>query len=331
MKKTTNLILTLLLVLSFTSCSRDETNEGEPNKYSDNTQKRSVEEELLKKGWKIIDQFEVSASLPKEGISSHKIMNKTNGKFIPLSDSHLKSIGYDIYTAAGRKKLKRDFAYMNIIPDGLEFNPLLSIDGHKGNNAPGLANVSIFVGNPIVTPIEEPYFPSESFTTEVSNDSDQENSIEKSYEYKTGSVVNWNTEVNGSFELGTEGQVGIPFVTSGAISTKINIGGGFSEGGQESTEKTLNSKYIAKVPGKHKVKITIVTTSKKYSVNYFVPIGLEGFFKANFPSKVLGHYFYKFDIKHVYNFLQNINGQKGNATVVENQSVKIFQSPAEPI
>ncbi|RNA62469.1 hypothetical protein D1631_11260 [Chryseobacterium nematophagum] len=112
MKKTTNLILAILL-LFFTSCSRDETSEVVPNNISDNTKQRSAtEEELLKKGWKIIDQFEVSASLPKEGMGSHKIMNKTSGKFIPLSDSHLKSIGYDIYTATGRKKLKKDFAYM---------------------------------------------------------------------------------------------------------------------------------------------------------------------------------------------------------------------------
>lgn len=327
MKKHTHFILSALFLLSFASCSEDEmNNEEDSGNY--NTVRKSVltKEEMLRRGWKIVNEFKLSPSTLKE---DNKV---SKNEEIPFTANHLTNLGYNIDNPTERQNLKNAFAYYGTIPDGLIFNSNLSIDGNTQNQVPNSSNVSIIVGTPSVTVKTNGLdLPDDSYTTEVFNNGNHNSEITVTYQYKSGYRTTWQRTVSGSFELGAKATVGIPLIGNTEVSTKITVGGQTANGSDNSEEIVQTSTYKTFVPAHSKKSIAVVTKLKGSSVDYFIPITLNGRFKANFPSPVNGHYFWGFPIENFSTFLSSVKGESGVAKSVSNISVTIIESPAEPL
>jgi len=329
MNKKINSVLVLLLVFSV-SCSRDEVSSvnDEPEKmnYADVKSVQLTEAEMLQKGWKIGDEFK----LP--GNNSLKVNGSANEeREIPFRANHLKDMGYDVSFSGEKTRLKNIFAYSGQVPDGIIFNPDLSVDGDVRNTAPN-PNVSIVLGTPEVTiKTDGVDLPDNAYTTEAINNGDRESEITVTYSYKKGYSTSWKRTVSGSFEVAASVSVDIPLVAKASASTKVVVGGDTTEGTESSEEITETSSYRTVVPAHSKKSISILTKLKGSSVEYFVPMKLTGRLQANFPSPVEGHYYWAFPIDSFPAFLSNIHGESGVVKSVSNVSVTVLESPAQKI
>jgi len=333
MNKKINSLLALLLLAFSASCSRDEVNsindDSENVNYTDVKSVQLTETQMLQKGWKIVDEFKVAGT--SNGISSNYRSANEEEREIPFKSSHLKDMGYDISFSGERIRLKNVFAYAGQVPDGIIFDPDLSVDGDVRNTAPN-PNVSIVLGTPEVTiKTDGVDLPDNAYTTEAVNNGDRESEITVSYSYKKGYATSWKRTVSGSFEVAASVSVDIPLVAKASASTKVVVGGDTTEGTENSEEITETSTYKAIVPAHSKKTISILTKLKGSSVEYFVPMKLTGRLQANFPSPVDGHYYWAFPIENFPNFLSNVHGESGIVKSVSNVSVTVLESPAQKI
>ncbi|CAI8845371.1 hypothetical protein [Chryseobacterium sp. IT-36CA2] len=319
-----------LLLMFSVSCSRDEVSamndDSAKVNAADVKKSQLTEAEMLQKGWKIVDEFTLSDN------NNLSVKSSTNEeREIPFKPNHLKDIGYDISYSGERTRLKNVFAYGGQVPDGIIFNPDLSVDGDARNTAPN-PNVSIVLGTPQVTVKTDGIdLPDNAYTTEAINNGDRESEITVSYSYKKGYSTSWKRTVSGSFEVAASVSVDIPLVAKASASTKVVVGGDTTEGTENSEEITETSTYKTIVPAHSKKIISILTKLKGSSVEYFVPMKLNGRLQANFPSPVNGHYYWAFPIEDFPNFLSDIHGESGTVKSVSNVSVTVMESPAQSI
>jgi hypothetical protein len=319
-----------LLLMFSVSCSRDEVsaiNDDSAKVNSAEVKKvQLTEAEMLQKGWKIVDEFKLPDN---NSLGVNSLANEE--REIPFKPNHLKDIGYDINYSGERTRLKNVFAYNGQIPDGIIFNPDLSVDGDTRNTAPN-PNVSIVLGTPEVTVKTDGIdLPDNAYTTEAINNGDRESEITVSYSYKKGYSTSWKRTVSGSFEVAASVSVDIPLVAKASASTKVVVGGDTTEGTENSEEITETSTYKTIVPAHSKKTISILTKLKGSSVEYFVPMKLNGRLQANFSSPVNGHYYWAFPIEDFPNFLSDIHGESGTVKSVSNVSVTVIESPAQTI
>ena len=319
-----------LLLMFSVSCSRDEVsaiNDGsEKVNYSEVKKVQLTEAEMLQKGWKIVDQFQLS-DYNRLGVNS----STNEEREIPFKANHLKDMGYDVSFSGEKTRLKNVFAYAGQVPDGIIFNPDLSVDGDTRNTAPN-PNVSIVLGTPQVTiKTDGVDLPDNAYTTEAINNGDRESEITVSYSYKKGYATSWKRTVSGSFEVAASVSVDIPLVAKASASTKVVVGGDTTEGTENSEEITETSTYKTTVPAHSKKSISILTKLKGSSVEYFVPMKLNGRLQVNFPSPVNGHYYWAFPIENFPDFLSTIHGESGTVKSVSNVSVTVLESPAQTI
>ncbi|PWN65564.1 hypothetical protein [Chryseobacterium viscerum] len=319
-----------LLLMFSVSCSRDEVsaiNDDSAKVNSAEVKKvQLTEAEMLQKGWKIGDEFKL---LDNNSLVVNRLDNEEHE--IPFKPNHLKDMGYDINYSGERTRLKNVFAYNGQIPDGIIFNPDLSVDGDTRNTAPN-PNVSIVLGTPEVTIKTDGIdLPDNAYTTEAINNGDRESEITVSYSYKKGYSTSWKRTVSGSFEVAASVSVDIPLVAKASASTKVVVGGDTTEGTENSEEITETSTYKTIVPAHSKKTISILTKLKGSSVEYFVPMKLNGKLQANFSSPVNGHYYWAFPIEDFPNFLSDIHGESGTVKSVSNVSVTVIESPAQTI
>ncbi|WP_426476685.1 hypothetical protein ACP3T3_15300 [Chryseobacterium sp. CBSDS_008] len=330
MNKKINSVLVLLLVFSV-SCSRDEVssmNDASENvNYADVKNAPMTQAEMLEKGWKIVDEFK----LPGNNNLGGNYNSPNEEREIPFKANHLKDMGYDISYSGEKTRLKNVFAYSGQVPDGLIFNPDLSVDGDARNTAPN-PNVSIVLGTPEVTiKTDGVDLPDNAYTTEAINNGDRESEITVTYSYKKGYSTSWKRTVSGSFEVAASVSVDIPLVAKASASTKVVVGGDTTEGTENSEEITETSSYKTIVPAHSKKTISILTKLKGSSVEYFVPMKLTGRLQANFPSPADGHYYWAFPIESFPDFLSNVHGESGTVKSVSNVSVTVLESPAQRI
>ncbi|HAO28843.1 MAG TPA: hypothetical protein DCQ68_16635 [Chryseobacterium indologenes] len=284
-----------------------------------------TEAEMLQKGWKIVDEFK----LPESPGTSLSISD--GSKEISFKANHLKDMGYDVNFSGERTRLKNIFAYSGQVPDGIIFNPDLSVDGDTRNSAAS-PNVSVVLGTPDVKiKTNGVDLPDDAYTTEAINNGDRESEITVTYSYKKGYSTSWKRTVSGSFEVGASVSVDIPLVAKATASTKVVVGGDTTEGTESSEEITQTSTYKTVVPAHSKKTISILTKVKGSSVEYFVPMKLSGNLLANFPSPVNGHYYWAFPVEDFPNFISNVHGESGIVKSVSNVSVTVMESPAQTI
>lgn len=319
-----------LLLMFSVSCSRDEVStmndDSAKVNAADVKKVQLTEAEMLQKGWKIVDEFKLPDN---NSLGVNSLTNEE--REIPFKPNHLKDMGYDISYSGERTRLKNVFAYNGQIPDGIIFNPDLSVDGDARNTAPN-PNVSIVLGTPQVTIKTDGIdLPDNAYTTEAINNGDRESEITVSYSYKKGYSTSWKRTVSGSFEVAASVSVDIPLVAKASASTKVVVGGDTTEGTENSEEITETSTYKTIVPAHSKKTISILTKLKGSSVEYFVSMKLNGRLQANFPSPVNGHYYWAFPIEDFPNFLSDIHGESGTVKSVSNVSVTVLESPAETI
>ncbi|MDR4891566.1 MULTISPECIES: hypothetical protein [unclassified Chryseobacterium] len=330
MNKKINSVLILLLAFSV-SCSRDEVSSmnDDPEKinYADTKRAHLTQAEMLQKGWKVVDEFK----LPGNNNQGINYTSTHEEREIPFKPNHLKDMGYDVSFSGERTRLKNVFAYAGQVPDGIIFNPDLSVDGDVRNTAPN-PNVSIVLGTPEVNiKTDGVDLPDNSYTTEAINNGDRESEITVTYSYKKGYSTSWKRTVSGSFEVAASVSVDIPLVAKASASTKVVVGGDTTEGTETSEEITETSSYKTIVPAHSKKSISILTKLKGSSVEYFVPMKLTGRLQANFPSPADGHYYWAFPIENFPDFLSNIHGESGIVKSVSNVSVTVMESPAQKI
>ncbi|WP_454047960.1 hypothetical protein [Chryseobacterium sp. Marseille-Q8038] len=330
MNKKINSVLILLLAFSV-SCSRDEVSSmnDDPEKinYADTKSAHLTQAEMLQKGWKVVDEFK----LPGNNNLGVNYTSTHEERELPFKPNHLKDMGYDVSFSGERTRLKNVFAYAGQVPDGIIFNPDLSVDGDVRNTAPN-PNVSIVLGTPEVNiKTDGVDLPDNSYTTEAINNGDRESEITVTYSYKKGYSTSWKRTVSGSFEVAASVSVDIPLVAKASASTKVVVGGDTTEGTETSEEITETSSYKTIVPAHSKKSISILTKLKGSSVEYFVPMKLTGRLQANFPSPVDGHYYWAFPIENFPDFLSNVHGESGIVKSVSNVSVTVMESPAQKI
>lgn len=330
MSKKINSLCAVLLLFSI-SCSRDEVSsindDSEKANYTDVNKRQLTEGEMLQKGWKIVNEF----TLPDQNSQSLNYRLAKEEREIPFKANHLKDMGYDINFSGEKTRLKNIFAYSGQVPDGIIFNPDLTVDGDTRNTAPN-PNVTIVLGTPQVTVKTDGVdLPDNAYTTEAINNGDRESEITVSYSYKKGYSTSWKRTVSGSFEVAASVSVDIPLVAKASASTKVVVGGDTTEGTENSEEITETSTYKAIVPAHSKKTISILTKLKGSSVEYFVPMKLNGRLQANFASPVNGHYYWALPIESFPNFLSGIHGESGTVKSVSNVSVTVLESPAEKI
>ncbi|WP_027372020.1 MULTISPECIES: hypothetical protein [Chryseobacterium] len=329
MRKKINSILVLVVLSVTASCARDEvgsvSDDAENLSYTDFKRTQMTEAEMLQKGWKIVDEFK----LPESPGTSRSISD--GSKEISFKANHLKDMGYDVNFSGERTRLKNIFAYSGQVPDGIIFNPDLSVDGDTRNSAAS-PNVSVVLGAPDVKiKTNGVDLPDDAYTTEAINNGDRESEITVTYSYKKGYSTSWKRTVSGSFEVGASVSVDIPLVAKATASTKVVVGGDTTEGTESSEEITQTSTYKTVVPAHSKKTISILTKVKGSSVEYFVPMKLSGNLLANFPSPVNGHYYWAFPVEDFPNFISNVHGESGIVKSVSNVSVTVMESPAQTI
>ncbi|WBV55348.1 hypothetical protein PFY10_14040 [Chryseobacterium daecheongense] len=329
MSKKINSVLVIMLLGISVSCSRDEVSsigdDTENTSYTDLKRTSMTEAEMLQKGWKIVDEFKLPGNTNViRGISDEKSK-------IPFKANHLKDMGYDINFSGEKTRLKNIFAYSGQVPDGIIFNPDLSVDGDMRNTAAS-PDVSIVLGTPDVKiKTDGVDLPDDSYTTEAINNGDRESEITVTYSYKKGYSTSWKRTVSGSFEVGASVSIDVPLVAKASASTKVVVGGDTTDGTESSEEITETSTYKAIVPAHSKKIISVLTKLKGSSVEYSVPMKLTGTLLANFPNPANGHYYWAFPVEDFPNFISNIHGESGIVKSVSNVSVTVLESPAQKI
>ncbi|AZA53593.1 aerolysin family beta-barrel pore-forming toxin [Chryseobacterium sp. G0201] len=333
MKK--SIIIFAPFLLMSISCSNDINHDVEnaPKNNSKVSAKQLSESEMLKNGWVVLEKIDLLEGNKQFTVPKTNALKTTSQpQNIPLKQGHLKDLGYDITQSNARNSLKSIFSINGITPDGISFNPDLSVDGHSSNNAGGVPNTHAIMGIPVVQINHKNFnLPDESFTTEAINDSDEPMNIRVSYSYKTGYKTTWKRVVSGSLKIGAKAKFQIPVIGETEVSTEVTVGGQTEDGTETSTETTLTSIAIVPVPAKSKKMVTILSKTKESSVNYFVPITVGGTVRTNYPQKVNGHYFWSTPISSYPDFISKVKGETGIAKSINNVSVTILTSPAQPL
>lgn len=157
------------------------------------------------------------------------------------------------------------------------------------------------------------------------NNSDQEASISITVEGAWGQTESWSTQVT----------TGLSFTQEFTLEGVFKMGSSFSvtttAGESKSTtqSKSAASTVTVKVPPHSRVRVQMVATMQKETLNFTAPITVLGMFGANFPDRVNGHYFWFNDASQVLN---STSGQiKGSIANTAALNVQTQIGKAEPI
>lgn len=320
-------ILSVLLLAPLVSCSREEENRTSPEQYGV-VKKQMTEAEMLQKGWKIVKEHDLS-------INKIRIIGKApeaSSKEIPLTQNHLKQLGYDISIPSKKRDLLSIFD-ADINATGLGFTPDLIIGNPRPIGRPEKdPNVFISVGIPQVTQDADGIdLPDEISSKEFinPNDTPAEYTYTYTYTYKEGYRTTWQNKVNGSLKIGASAEISIPLIAGGEVTSEIMIGGEHTKGEDNTTERTVSDTYKTIIAPHSKKTITILRKSKESSIKYFVPIQLKGYMYmeyAFFPT------IYAFeDIEKYTKFTSKSTGTAGIAKSINHTKCTIMESKAEKL
>lgn len=331
MKKITIFLKTLVIlpILMLSSCQNEATQLlQDSNSTTDQKTGSPTEEELLKQGWKLVQVIKPDIPLSKTSTSAESSVPDP----IPLTQAHLKDLGYDINFAPGRNSIKGAFAIDDIVPDGIWFNSGLLVDGNTDNYAGSHdPDAKIILGTPQLSNQEESSLPDDVYTTIATNNSDKETEITVKYTYKEGYKSTWQRKVSGSFKLGIK--VGFKFAdtVSGEVSSEITVGGETTDGTENSNETTKESAYKVTVPAHSQVKVNVFTKMRNTTVKYTIPYSISGLVRTNFYKPVQGHYFHAMDITQYPKFKPTITNEMGSTKVIKYLEVHVVNSQPEKL
>lgn len=322
-------MLAIFSVLLLNSCqneSNDLMQDVAPSETFEQKQASPSEEELLQKGWKLVEIIK-----PNQSRSTPFIAARSTANPIPLTEGHLLDIGYDINTPSGRDNLKRAFGKSGQNADGIWFNSILQVDANTANYMGPQPNVQISLGTPRVSNKQDGNMPDEVYTTIATNQGNTEAKLSVSYSYKEGYKTNWQRKTMGSFKLGVKAGFEVPLIGKGEVSAEVLVGGETANGTETSNETTKQSSYTVTVPPRSTVEVKAFTKIKTTTVDYTIPFTLTGSVRTNFNPTVDGHYFWSGDISNYPNFLPNIKSEMGTVKSINYVEVHVVSSPAKKI
>lgn len=331
MKKNTSFLkmLAIPLILTLSSCQNESTDLTQDPSISTVSKDDYTKEELLKQGWKIVKVIKLNSDLSQLNSAKTTV---TTPQPVPLTESHLRDLGYDVAFPAGITSLKSAFTRNNQTPDGIWFNSGLMVGNVNTDNYAGeQPNAQIKLGTPQISNKITTNLPDDVFTTNAVNQGNTESEIDVKYSEKTGYKTTWQRKISGSFKLGFKLGFKFAATVSGDVTTEVVVGGETTDGSETSHEITKESTYKAKVAPHSKKTIKVFTKMKSTTVDYTIPFSLTGTVRTNFQHEVDGHYFWSGDITSYSNFNPNIKSETGTAKAIEYLEITVVESPAQPL
>lgn len=322
--------LASVLALS-TSCSDDDLDSK--IEYIEDTKIEGpiTIEKLLENGWEVLQDTDLSDF--DDSIDDLNEKKAINAKAIPLTLDHLKHLGYDTNTFAGRSNLMRDLSINSIAPIGVKFNQSTAIGKNHHLNYTQLGNVEIKIGEPISTIIENGVsLPRElSPTFRFSNPDNTSKDHLFLHNISETRTTSRTVTASASIQVGGSVTLSIPMISgiSGGMNTEFTLGGSLSNTETKQSTTSYGIEHKITVPPKSYRDILIMRYKKKSLINYFVPIKLQGNVQTNFsllsillmPQGRLNH---NTPITNYPNFARNVQAEEGLVTLNKIDRITVF-------
>lgn len=293
--------------------------------------KELTEEELLRKGWTIIERIDLTSGKTKPRMSNTLANASSDAQQpTPLDVKHLKDMGYDISEEDDKGRLKQAFNVEGGQVDGVWFNETLNVDGDTKNEAGSKPDAHILLGKPTTVVKTPEKMPDDVFITYVVNEGSSELTQTVEYDYKEGHKTSWQQKTSTNLKLGVRAKVNF-IVDELEVSAEVTVGGETTSGEEKSYETTKKAKTDVKVPPNRMKKIMVTTQHAFSTVEYTFPIILGGNVRVNYHKPANGHYFWEYPITDVRTFKPQITNEIGTATGVKNLQVIVWAGKDEPI
>ncbi len=341
------------------SCSKDE-DIGfiDPSTYHSNESAFETKQELLQKGWKVIESFKVNSSSDlKLTAQSRKPITITNEikNFpynIPIKENNLATLGYDIRSSNIFAKDKA-IQLLNIFrsehsvfPLSIRFTPSFYVE------KPGIAPLNynypkdsgdarIVMNKPQIFNIQHQDLPDHVIVNRiVENRSDTILNTYIPYTYDVGYKTSWEREelglLNHFGSYGAYVTVNLPnpdVSFNNDLPVSIDVGGNHNLGVDTSKFITRKDSVEIQVPPHSKVEVREYLEVDESSANYMVPYSLDGVLYAYYSNYLgTGEKFLSrrhFIGDHAKKF--TLTPEKGRVKVTQHGHIHIIQSPPEPI
>nr|VFK29225.1 MAG: toxin ETX/toxin MTX2 [Candidatus Kentron sp. MB] len=157
------------------------------------------------------------------------------------------------------------------------------------------------------------------------NNTDHDMETELAVEGVWANTTSWTSSVTSGMSFSAKFTIKDVFEVGGESSISITSG----KSGSKSFSRSVVSTVTVKVPPKSQVKVEMVAKLLKQRAIYTVPIDVSGWFGANFPDSVYGHYFHFLSAEYV---LPKTSGEVfGTIEYVTAMDVRIIANKPEGI
>ena len=218
-----------------------------------------------------------------------------------LSLEDLSAVDSDI------NKVRARFAelYDNVLPDGFCVNSEGAFDVFRPLQS---ENYQLFCYKNSATPKFETHSPAKKTplilgSNSAVNRSNQEATVSLSVTGSWTRAITWKFESSLGMKLNAKVSFLKFFEIGGEVNASITVG----VGGSESETHTVSGSVTVKLPPHSKQTVSLLATTTRETAKFTIPVWIEknGFFCANFPHPVRGHYFW---FQTAYNLLPRLNG-----------------------
>ncbi|MCY0910541.1 hypothetical protein [Massilia antarctica] len=120
------------------------------------------------------------------------------------------------------------------------------------------------------------------------NNGDDPAQVSLTVEGAWSDATSWSSETTTGLTLSSEFTIEGVFKTGASFSVSTTVG----QSSSQSTSRSSSSTVTVTVPGRSKRKVSMVGTMSDESMSFTAPIAVQGYFGANFPDRVNGHYFW---------------------------------------
>ena len=218
-----------------------------------------------------------------------------------LSLEDLRAVDSDIH------KVRARFAelYDNVLPDGFCVNSEGAFDVFRPLQS---ENYQLFCYKNSGTPIFEKQHPAAKSPLTLGsntavNRSNQEATVSLSVTGTWTKAITWKWEHTSGIKLNAKVSLKKLFEIGGEVNMSFTVG----VGGSESETHAVSGSVTVKLPPHSRQTVSLLATTTQETVKFTIPVWIEqtGFFCANFPHPVRGHYFW---LQTAYNLLPRLHG-----------------------
>lgn len=289
-------------------------------------------ENLLKEGWEIIEDIDLSEndeSIINLNARSNNLQSEN------LTNQHLKDLGYDTSNLSGLFRLKQDLSINGVPAIGARFNGSVAIGiKHQLNKTP-LGNVKINIGRPEINivddgiPLPDEISPEFIFT----NDDDEPEVNDFSYVVSEKTSTTQTVTISSSIKIGGSASVSIPIVEGlkGTFNADLTLGGSLANSINKESTKEYQMTTRVRVPANSERSVIVVTSKSRSKVNYFIPITFTGNVQTNYLIPVNWNFFHNTPITNYPNFANRVQREGGVLVIQKVDRVRVLRRKAVPL